>query len=128
MDEDTKTLQAAFDKAVMGIVTQRGRSTLSDDATTCAYRGDNGRKCAVGHLISNDQMFRFQIKEGQTPDKFPSALIREILPGIPTGHAVEFLEDLQNAHDSPAGVSFLESFKEEVVCLANKWGLNCPCK
>lgn len=41
--------QAAFDRVVRFIHAQGARSMLR--GTTCAYRGDGGRRCAIGCLI-----------------------------------------------------------------------------
>lgn len=48
------TLQELFDRVVTALIRQ-GRPSLNDSA--CAYRGDDGAKCAVGHLIS-DEVYR----------------------------------------------------------------------
>ena len=52
------TAQEIFDKAAVGLLTQKAKSYLvnPDDGTessTCAYRGANGKKCAAGFCIED---------------------------------------------------------------------------
>jgi hypothetical protein len=49
--------QEIFDKVVRGILSQGGPSASACDEFTkirCKYRSTNGRKCAAGHLISDE--------------------------------------------------------------------------
>lgn len=46
------TQQEIFDKVMRHLLTQGERSV--DREGHCAYRGDNGKKCAIGCLISDD--------------------------------------------------------------------------
>lgn len=46
--------QEAFDTMVLGLNAQKALS-LSDDGFSCRYRDNNGNKCAVGFLISDDE-------------------------------------------------------------------------
>ena len=50
------TNQELFDKAVTGVLAQGGPSGHRDDDLMywCEYRSFGGRKCLVGHLISDD--------------------------------------------------------------------------
>lgn len=117
-----EVLQPLFDKAVKGVIAQGGHS-ICEDENTCAYRGLGGKKCAIGQLLSDEQIELHSIKEGMTPGKFPPALIRELLPGIQSGIAVQFLEELQNCHDSCAGSNFIQTFKRVANEMADKWDL-----
>lgn len=118
----TKALQEAFDTATAGVIAQGGIS-LCQDENTCAYRGIDGKKCAIGHLLSDEQIQKYSIREGLTPGKFPSALVHELLPGIQSGQAVEFLDDLQNMHDTCTGSNFVQTFKRLANEIADKWDL-----
>lgn len=115
-------LQPLFDKAVKGVIEQGAQSICADE-NTCAYRGVDGKKCAVGHILSDEQIEKFGITEGLIPNKFPPALIRELMPGIQTGIAVEFLEELQNCHDSCLKYNFISVFKRLANEMAEKWNL-----
>jgi len=48
--------QEAFDRALRGIRAQGYRQSLT--GTGCAYRGENGLKCAIGHCIDDDELAR----------------------------------------------------------------------
>jgi len=47
------TLQTIFNRVARHLLKQRKRSTLAKYPDTCAYRGANGTRCAVGCLIRN---------------------------------------------------------------------------
>lgn len=46
------TLQEVFDKVAAALMAQDGPSV--DDLGMCLYRGPGGRRCAVGHLIEDE--------------------------------------------------------------------------
>ncbi len=48
------TLQEIFDKVIIHLRTQNADS-MSDYAGGCAYRGADGRQCAIGCLIPDDE-------------------------------------------------------------------------
>ena len=117
-------LQVLFDKACAGVIDQGAQSLMPGDNSTCAYRGTDGKKCAVGHLLSDEQIAMYGIKEMDNPEKFVSPLLCELVPGVLTGIAVEFLSDLQDAHDkSGYNVSFIVDFKYRANLIAQKWNL-----
>lgn len=70
-----------------------------DGRGDCAYRGDNGRSCAVGCLIPDDE-YDFKM-EGQTVDSLLDECDLELshdLRGFLTTHR-KLLKDLQWVHD-----------------------------
>lgn len=53
---ETTSLQVIFDTVVDHLFTQgRPAKTILNGALTCAYRGDDGTKCAVGCLLDDEQ-------------------------------------------------------------------------
>ncbi len=48
------TEQEAFDKSISGLRDQNRKSYTDHSGRTCAYRGPNGCKCAIGHLIPDN--------------------------------------------------------------------------
>jgi hypothetical protein len=46
------TPQEMFDKAYLGVIQQGSKSQNADGG--CAYRGQSGNKCGIGHLIPDD--------------------------------------------------------------------------
>lgn len=47
------TAQELFDRAVNGVMAQGRRST---DNGLCRYRGNDGARCAVGHVVDDDEI------------------------------------------------------------------------
>jgi hypothetical protein len=89
-----KKHQAAFDKVADGLLRQGRRSMLKGSKTTCAYRGPDGERCGIGHIIPDheydpkmEKLDIFELLNGGW--KIPS------LRGLSDG----FLADLQGAHD-----------------------------
>jgi hypothetical protein len=69
----------------------------------CVYRGDNGRKCAVGLLIPDDEYSERWDKDECTGltcgEECPRGLLACVKRHIPEGMKLEDLEDCQSAHD-----------------------------
>ena len=69
-----KSLQEVFDRVASHLLTQSARSLLPD-GSGCAYRGANGRMCAVGCLIADyeyeaiDLLFRHECEPGTTEEE-----------------------------------------------------------
>lgn len=89
------TKQEVFDAVARHLLTQRRRSF--DGKAGCAYRGPEGRKCAAGALLPDDQYDPrmeghtvFTVTRG-TRDKF-AAIVGESNLGL--------LGDLQSIHDT----------------------------
>ena len=91
-----KTMQETYDTVVEHLLKQGGPSMLKGSNVTCAYRGDNGRKCAAGILIPDDRyhpnMENKSVKAWDVRD-----VIEEL--GYVNG---DLLQRLQEAHDSSA--------------------------
>jgi len=69
----------------------------------CAYQSKDGQRCAIGHLLSNEQI----VKYGQTIAT-STRLLKQVYPDkdIDVGRLV-FLRLLQQAHDDAAKGDFL---------------------
>lgn len=85
------------------LLAQNVRS-VSDDDDTCMYRGPKGRKCAVGHLISDDEY----------DEEMESSLIGSHRFGkfkiSPDRRAL--LAQLQDIHDTHSPENWAEDFAE----------------
>lgn len=101
------TAQEAFDKAVAGVRAQGYQLSL-DEKTNCMYRGPNGLRCAVGHLIP-DELYQPAF-EGVTGDGLIGLHLDHIKRGIDLerlAHLRQLLPDslapllseLQGLHD-----------------------------
>ena len=89
--------QELFNKAVAGLASQGFEASVDTDGT-CQYRGPNGKRCAVGWLIS-DASYSPEM-EGKTPEKSgykAAAAMFEAL--FPSAAERTFLTNLQACHD-----------------------------
>lgn len=122
-------LQIAFNKACQGIIDQGVASNIPDAKIGCYYRlksGDKVLKCAIGQLLSDEQIKKYKIKEGDDVRKFSTYLIDELLPGIEFETSYKFLDDLQLAHDMASQVKeqpFLQYFVYSANGVADTFGL-----
>lgn len=126
------TPQEILNKAYLGVMRQ-GQPSVSSDGRNCVYRGKNGLKCAVGHLISDEAAVDW--------DKNPSTSlgIGQILK-YDTGNRyiedwmednVGLLSNLQLAHDASVTFpndleGFTQNFKRRVEKIAFSHGLKLP--
>lgn len=88
------TRQEMFDKAWIGLKSQGFEQSLDEDGDTCVYRGEAGRKCAIGWCIPDD---KYHVGlEKQSP--FNSGELRRAA-GIADADA-RFASELQGVHDN----------------------------
>lgn len=89
--------QEAFDIVVNHLKTQKQRSFFPYSGNTCAYRGPNGLKCAVGALIPDylysEDMDLMPMSVGKLLKTFPK--LGKFFEGV---NKLLLLE-LQNIHD-----------------------------
>ncbi len=102
---EIKIFQKAFDKACSGVLYQGGKSMINN---SCAYRGNNGRKCTIGHLLTDAQIKKYRVHENMPSSLFSPSLIKTLFPGIPLAKADQFLSSLQWAHDYSNGLETFE--------------------
>lgn len=89
--------QEAFDIALNGILSQGGPSQRGGTGarnTHCLYRGPEGRKCAIGWLIPDDE-YQVHFEEGSLGDVY------EACPSL-DGLDDDILDRIQRAHDNAA--------------------------
>jgi hypothetical protein len=87
------TAQEVFDQVAEHMLTQNEQSKHGD---TCAYRGDNGLKCAAGCLIGDDEYDEYNCArmEGLKWDQ----LLFRVSEAISTKHN-KLISRLQSIHD-----------------------------
>lgn len=90
-----RTAREIFDHVKQHLLTQNVRSTLGNGL--CAYRGENGCKCAIGCLIP-DEVYKPEIEGSSIRvlldyKLLPEELHRELVP-----HE-SLLDRLQTVHD-----------------------------
>lgn len=117
--------QEMFDKALSGVLKQGCLSrepTGPAGAYMCRYRSTNGAKCSVGHLIEDDHLaHRMDLMDGSSIMHIVnSGEFDEVLPHFINKDTVEFITEMQCAHDYADNVErFLTNMRE----IASRWGL-----
>lgn len=122
-DAMTAPEQEIFD-FVLAKIREQGRPSYSPEGGTCYYRGPDGTKCAVGHLIPDEIYSSFM--EGMNPWALRHDFVRaapKSVTAVPRAGWTTFLGGLQLAHDSAAkaqedGEDFLETFEKNMKHLA----------
>jgi hypothetical protein len=116
--------QQAFDNALFGIRNQGYKQSLTSVKTSCAscaYRGEDGLKCGVGHSIP-DELYKVEM-EG----KHFSNLLSEH-PEFQTffeNANWQLLSKIQWAHDNYLNFGYGPGdFEEEMKEIANEFNLN----
>ena len=91
--------QEVFNTVKEHLLRQGTRSIWHYSSSTCLYRGPEGRKCAIGCLIP-DEYYQPSM-EGIAIDSFRGEFdyVLSYL-GVNCDDDIEFLQDLQNVHDS----------------------------
>ena len=115
--------QEAFNKAVLGVVAQGGPSMVEphlDYCSQCAYRAENGRKCAVGHLIEDEDYDPYVERKSVSHLHF-----RGYLPKL-SDVSVELLVELQDSHDSMLADENLDEFIKDAKDIASRYNLTFP--
>lgn len=110
------TAQEVFDKVMQGLAAQGFERSMNTLTNSCAYRGDEGRKCAAGLLIP----------DAEYAAEFEGRRFNVVIGAA--GSVIDILQDehlelilaLQSAHD--AGTSPTEMV-ENVRDVAVKYGL-----
>lgn len=98
--------QEIYSKVRQHLLTQNAKS-VHGMMNKCAYRGTDGRSCAVGCLIP-DELYRTSL-EGGTVDR---ADVARLLKGLGITHEnLDLVADLQWCHDQ-----YLPSQWEEELC------------
>jgi hypothetical protein len=102
-------LNPLFSHIAQHLTAQRGQSLCYANGTTsCAYRGSEGLKCAIGCLINDSQFAFYEVHEGTAANCLPEDL-REDLHAEYAPQSVyrDFLHALQVAqryHDSDSSI------------------------
>lgn len=126
--EDKAIVEAACRKACAAVIAQ-GKQAVNPNTSICQYRMpcEGGTlKCAIGHLLTDDQISGYKIREGTSPHDFDSPLLHELLPGISNSFWARLvLTAVQNAHDNALSNDlFVEDFKKRANEVANSYGLD----
>lgn len=105
-------------------VVRQGGPSVRGNPPTCAYRGEGGRRCAIGWLI--DDLYYSTDLEGNFFGAYPVVEAVEASGNfsLSTPEAL-FLGAFQRAHDNNYHCSeFTTLFAFEVGKLFNEWGIS----
>lgn len=115
------TKQEIFDTVVKHLADQGCRSITHVDVGTryCAYRGEHGRKCAIGCLIPDSEYVpRLECHSvGDIARAGFSDAVTELVDAV----GADFLLRLQRAHDQPVGGA---GVLRELRKIAEEYGLS----
>lgn len=122
--------QEMFNTAYIGIIKQGGPSVEGD---SCAYRSKNGRKCAAGWLMT-DEDYAKVCKGGAADDTAINTTGIGALNGLPDFFRdnILFIGRLQRAHDDcyfetlDSDAAFINNFKVRMAELAARHNLTIP--
>lgn len=136
------TPQEVFDTVVAALVKQ-GRKSLAENgdpsiSKDCRYRGDDGLKCAIGHLIPDDEYAEWMEGMGTT------TLLLELESRDMRGLSIyalidehnDMLGNLQECHDTSDDedfvAEFLDAARREATHFHLDWNFTntprCTCK
>lgn len=116
---DKEALQQAFDKAYLGLKAQGFERSHKNEA--CLYRGPDGKKCALGHVIPDEHY----LPEMEHDSAF--AVVEQYPEVVPVGLRGDWgkraLHRLQRCHDQALDP---EDMQRRLVHYAEDWGLTVP--
>ena len=116
------TNQEIFDKALFGIREQGYEQSVRESG--CAYRGNGGLKCAVGHCIDDEtaNLWDSIVEHGLSivsMERYRKAEYKKFF----SVDQLDLLEQLQRAHDGIWGFSVAPNFEREMKKIADRWNL-----
>lgn len=95
------TKQEVFDKVVRGLASQGYQTSMRGG--TCKYRGEGGRKCALGHLIPDALYVPCMDEPGPAGlAAFQATMAAVGLPDGPMDSLGQMIIELRYAHDCDA--------------------------
>jgi hypothetical protein len=117
------TPQEALNKAVTAMREQGAPARgYRDGRDVCLYVANKGKRCAVGHLLTNEEIATL-VERGKV--LAPAGSIRVHCPSL-QGLPPAFLFELQRCHDNASVLNFLPEFEEAARKLAHKYELEYP--
>lgn len=114
------SMQEMFEKAYAGLEAQAFQQSRLKNDHTCAYRAPDGKRCAVGHLIDDEDYSA----------AFEGRPIGDLLVGFSESDEtksaltkMEFLRDMQRAHDFATARS---GVRGRMMAVARRYALDVP--
>jgi len=102
----------AIVKAVEATIKQ-GKQSVNSSGDFCMYRGPDGLKCIVGHMIPDD--LYTEDMEDRGPDTLEvRPVLEQIFDSVLSEEELNLLKEVQGAHDGTLQEGFLEGFKRNL--------------
>lgn len=138
----TQQRQTEFLRKASEALKAQGRPSMGASRKTCAYFGEGGDRCAVGHIlpagvdvtwlegVSIARMLRTyrggEGAVGAVRQERADALKAALEAAGATEEDFDFLADLQKAHDRAAygGGEFWPGYRDGALALAQRYGLD----
>lgn len=133
---DSEIAQMLFDKATGGVLAQKKPSFIgkhSFDSTVSYFSIHEGQvfKCPVGHLLSDEQVIKYNICPARLICGWEDELIMELVPNSSVVCARHFISKLQRAHTraylafkkSKGKSDFIADYINESNIVAKEFGL-----
>lgn len=112
---EREELQQLLNTAVRGVVTQGKLARLEGPRRVCYYAGDDGSRCAVGHILNDEQIAK--VKEMGLNADAGVGRINEVLEMFPRGsRQLALLSDLQVAHDEAESIDDFIEGARKIAC------------
>jgi hypothetical protein len=105
--------QEAFNIMVQHLRKQGRKSVLLDDHNSCAYRGADGLKCAIGALLSDNE-YKAEFEGKPVNFLLDYGLLRNLDNGL--------LMEMQNVHDFAPVHRWEDRFQD----MAEEYSLTLP--
>jgi hypothetical protein len=108
--------QEIFNTVYLGLASQGFKRSINTEAVRCMYRGDEGRKCAAGWLIPDNEYDPAIENEG-------IVIYVDYFKNKYDPNTLYFIKDLQESHD---WFDTPEMVKESLIRRAEHHGLTVP--
>ena len=113
-----------FKKVVIeaiGKTINQGRKSMDTRDSNCRYRGCDGDRCTIGHMIKDE--YYDEHLEGKTAASTLVSSAIESSNGIDLSYSswddIQLLDNLQSAHDGNVGLDFVKSYVEALYYLVS---------
>lgn len=115
--------QEIFDTAARFLVKQGCRAMHEE---SCTYRDAEGRRCAVGALLTDEEIAAIQ-SNGAMGSNAATLFSSDLLPArLATSpmRDLQFVSDLQSAHDMSPDDGFMDEWPDTMRALATEHNLS----
>lgn len=100
--------QEIFNKAFLGLKAQGFNQSITD-TKKCLYRGPDGMKCAIGHIIPDELYKKNWDVKSKTVDFLPNTLWKKLGIDWLSNNMYQFLMALQRIHDNCRNPELMEA-------------------